>query len=79
MLAEFPELCGAEQDLIDRTINEAAAKKFIHLMTAIMMQAHKVGSGFHMNPSPGNIKDGLITDAIKSTGAAKKGGTFTSC
>ena len=37
--------------------------------------ANKVGSGFHMNPSPGNIKDGLITDAIKSTGAAKKGGT----
>src|SRR5438093_11222363 len=37
--------------------------------------AHEVGSGFHMNPSPGNIKDGLITDAIKSTGAAKKGGT----
>ena len=37
--------------------------------------AHKVGSGFHMNPSPGNIKDGLITDAIKSAGAAKKGGT----
>ena len=28
-----------------------------------------------MNPSPGNIKDGLITDAIKSNGAAKKGGT----
>ena len=37
--------------------------------------AHTVGSGFHMNPSPGNIKDGLITDAIKSAGAAKKGGT----
>src|ERR1700759_3164460 len=28
-----------------------------------------------MNPSPGNIRDGLITDAIKSAGAAKKGGT----
>jgi altronate hydrolase len=28
-----------------------------------------------MNPSPGNIRDGLITDAIKSTGAARKGGT----
>ena len=38
-------------------------------------QAHAVGSGFYMNPSPGNIKDGLITDAIKSAGAAKKGGT----
>jgi len=33
------------------------------------------GSGFDMNPSPGNIKDGLITDAMKSAGAVKKGGT----
>ncbi len=74
LLAEFPELCGAEQNLIDRTIDEAAAKKFIHLMTTYNAAAHKVGSGFEMNPSPGNIKDGLITDAIKSTGAAKKGG-----
>lgn len=75
LLAEFPELCGAEQDLIDRTIDEAAAKKFIHLMTTYNMKAEAVGSGFYMNPSPGNIRDGLITDAIKSTGAAKKGGT----
>lgn len=75
LLAEFPELCGAEQDLIDRTRNEAAAKKFIHLMSTYNDAATKVGSGFHMNPSPGNIRDGLITDAIKSTGAAKKGGT----
>jgi altronate hydrolase len=36
--------------------------------------AQRAGSGFHMNPSPGNIKDGLITDAMKSAGAAKKGG-----
>jgi len=75
LLAEFPELCGAEQNLIDRTKEEAAAKKFMHLMTAYNDAAHKVGSGFHMNPSPGNIRDGLITDAIKSTGAARKGGT----
>ncbi len=75
LLAEFPELCGAEQNLIDRTKNEAAAKKFIHLMTTYNEAAIKVGSGFHMNPSPGNIKDGLITDAIKSAGAARKGGT----
>jgi altronate hydrolase len=75
LLAEFPELCGAEQNLIDRTIDEQAAKKFITLMTNYNAAAMHVGSGFHMNPSPGNIKDGLITDAIKSTGAAKKGGT----
>jgi len=75
LLAEFPELCGAEQNLIDRTIEEEAAKKFIKLMSAYSDSAEKAGSGFHMNPSPGNIKDGLITDAIKSNGAALKGGT----
>jgi len=75
LLAEFPELCGTEQNIIDRTIDEAAARKFIQLMTAYNDSAERVGSGFHMNPSPGNIKDGLITDAIKSNGAARKGGT----
>jgi altronate hydrolase len=75
LLAEFPELCGAEQNLIDRCESASSAGKFIDLMRSYDALAHKVGSGFHMNPSPGNIKDGLITDAIKSAGAAKKGGT----
>ncbi|MDE3144018.1 MAG: altronate dehydratase [Bacteroidota bacterium] len=75
LLAEFPELCGAEQELIDRCVSEDAASKFIHLMKTYDAQAHSVGSGFQMNPSPGNIKDGLITDAIKSIGACKKGGS----
>jgi altronate hydrolase len=75
LLAEFPELCGAEQELLDRCINKTVAEKFIYLMESYNDLAKKVGSGFHMNPSPGNIKDGLITDAIKSTGAARKGGT----
>lgn len=74
LLAEFPELCGVEQELINRTIEPAAAKKFIHLMKSYSNAAINAGSGFQMNPSPGNIKDGLITDAIKSAGAAKKGG-----
>ena len=75
LLAEFPELCGVEQNLIDRTIDKTAAEKFINLMTSYSESAINAGSGFHMNPSPGNIKDGLITDAMKSAGAAKKGGT----
>jgi len=75
LLAEFPELCGVEQELVDRSVNEATARKFIQLMRSYEDLVHKAGSGFHMNPSPGNIKDGLITDAIKSAGAAKKGGT----
>lgn len=75
ILSEFPELCGAEQDLINRCIRPELAKKFIHLMEAYNASAKRVGSGFDKNPSPGNIKDGLLTDAIKSCGAAKKGGT----
>ncbi|MBM3443749.1 MAG: altronate dehydratase [Bacteroidetes bacterium] len=75
LLAEFPELCGAEQELIDRSVQQQTAEKFIRLMEEYSRQAAQVGSGFHMNPSPGNIRDGLITDAIKSAGACKKGGT----
>ena len=75
LLAEFPELCGAEQELIDRSVSKQTAEKFIRLMEEYNELAHLAGSGFHMNPSPGNIKDGLITDAIKSAGAARKGGT----
>lgn len=75
LLAEFPELCGVEQELIDRTSDEAAANKFIHLMKRYDTLVTEAGSSFSMNPSPGNIKDGLITDAMKSAGAARKGGT----
>lgn len=74
ILSEFPELCGVEQDLIDRCPSEEVANKFVHIMESYNKQAEKVGSGFDMNPSPGNIRDGLITDAIKSAGAATKGG-----
>lgn len=75
ILSEFPELCGVEQGLSDRCVNADIAGKFIHLMKTYNDRAKASGSGFDMNPSPGNIKDGLITDAIKSAGAAKKGGT----
>jgi len=75
ILSEFPELCGVEQELSERCVDENTAKKFIQLMKSYNKQAEDVGSGFYMNPSPGNIRDGLITDAIKSAGAAKKGGT----
>jgi len=75
ILSEFPELCGVEQELINRCEEESAGDLFIRLMRTYSSAAEAVGSGFDMNPSPGNIKDGLITDAIKSAGAAKKGGT----
>jgi altronate hydrolase len=75
ILSEFPELCGVEQGLSDRCVDVDIAKRFSYLMKTYNERAKAVGSGFDANPSPGNIKDGLITDAIKSAGAAKKGGT----
>ncbi|MCF6312691.1 MAG: altronate dehydratase family protein [Verrucomicrobiales bacterium] len=75
ILAEFPELCGVEQNLLDRCTSEKAAQRFAQLMSAYAARAEASGSGFDQNPSPGNIRDGLTTDAIKSAGAAKKGGT----
>jgi altronate hydrolase len=74
LLAEFPELHGVEQELLNRCVTEEKAAKFEKLMRDYSGKADAVGSAFAFNPSPGNIKDGLITDAIKSAGAAKKGG-----
>ena len=75
ILSEFPELNGVEQELINRCTSLEKAKKFKTLMQNYNRKATALGAGFDSNPSPGNIKDGLITDAIKSAGAAKKGGT----
>ena len=74
ILSEFPELCGVEQEIANRCETKILANKFLSLMNQYESTAIKAGSGFDMNPSPGNIKDGLITDAIKSAGAAKKSG-----
>ncbi|MGC9197376.1 MAG: UxaA family hydrolase [Acidobacteriaceae bacterium] len=75
ILAEFPELCGVEQSMVDRCATQASADRFVALMRDYAARARAVGSGLEMNPSPGNIQDGLITDAMKSAGAARKGGT----
>ncbi|HNT51168.1 MAG TPA: UxaA family hydrolase, partial [Cyclobacteriaceae bacterium] len=55
ILSEFPELCGVEQELINRTTNDTVANRFTGLMRAYSRAAESVGSGFDMNPSPGNI------------------------
>jgi altronate hydrolase len=71
MIAEFPELCGVEQELQNRAVTAEVADNFGYLMKEYARRAEAVGAGFDMNPSPGNIKDGLITDAIKSAGLPK--------
>ncbi len=52
ILSEFPELCGVEQELINRCQTEEISDKFIRIMRLYESQAQSVGSGFYMNPSP---------------------------
>lgn len=75
ILSEFPELCGVEQNLITRSTRKEVGDRFMLLMRDYAARAKAVHAGFEMNPSPGNVRDGLLTDAMKSAGAAKKGGT----
>jgi altronate hydrolase len=75
ILAEFPELVGVEQCLIERCSNQNVAERFVTLMHDYADRARFVRASFDMNPSPGNIRDGLLTDAMKSAGAAKKAGS----
>src|ERR1700730_11237311 len=75
ILSEFPELCGVEQELIDRSTRKEVGDRFIQLMRDYAARAKAARSGFDMNPSPGNIRDGLGTDAMKSATAAKTEGT----
>ncbi len=74
ILSEFPELCGVEQELINRGRSKEVGDRFIQIMTDYAARAAAVRAVFEMNPSPGNKRDGLLTDAMKSAGAAKKGG-----
>jgi len=75
ILSEFPELHGVEQELVNRCTTDELAERFSGLMRTYAAAARAVNSDFAFNPSPGNIRDGLITDAIKSAGAARKGGS----
>jgi len=75
ILSEFPELCGVEQELINRGKSKEVGDRFMQLMNEYAARAAAVRAAFEMNPSPGNMRDGLLTDAMKSAGAAKKGGT----
>ncbi len=75
ILAEFPELNGVEGPLVQRCQSRNLAQRFMKLMEAYANRAEQAGSSFADNPSPGNVRDGLLTDAMKSAGAARKGGT----
>ena len=75
VLAETPEIYGAEHLLTARAISQEVGEKMISLIKWWEdYTARNLGS-MDNNPSPGNKKGGLTTILEKSLGAAAKGGT----
>ncbi|HEY6180124.1 MAG TPA: altronate dehydratase family protein [Kofleriaceae bacterium] len=75
LLAETPEIHGAEQLLVRRARNEAVANKL--LARIAWWEAHLARHGARMdhNPSPGNIAGGITTLYEKALGGVAKAGT----
>ena len=75
VLAETPEIYGAEHLLIRRAIDDATGERLIGLIDWWQDYTARNHGSMDNNPSPGNKKGGLTTILEKSLGAASKGGT----
>jgi altronate hydrolase len=75
VLAETPEICGAEHLLIRRAKSREVAEKLIERIRWWDRYCGHFGAGMDSNPSPGNIAGGITTIFEKSLGAITKGGT----
>jgi len=75
VLAETPEIYGAEHLLTRRAANEKVGRKLVDLIHWWEDYTERNHGSMDNNPSPGNKKGGLTTILEKSLGAAAKGGT----
>ncbi|MDV7271583.1 altronate dehydratase family protein [Thioclava sp. A2] len=75
VLAETPEIYGAEHLLTARAANREVGDKLVDLIRWWEDYTERNRGSMDNNPSPGNKKGGLTTILEKSLGAAAKGGT----
>ena len=75
VLAETPEIYGAEHLLTARAVDAATGRKLLDLIDWWRNYTARNKGSMDNNPSPGNKKGGLTTILEKSLGAAAKGGT----
>jgi altronate hydrolase len=75
VLAETPEIYGAEHLLTRRAADQKTGDKLIKLVRWWEDYTFRNKGSMDNNPSPGNKKGGLTTILEKSLGAAAKGGT----
>jgi altronate hydrolase len=77
VLAETPEIYGAEHLLTRRAVNMPVGEKLVERIRWWEDYTAKNGGAMNNNPSPGNKAGGLTTILEKSLGAAAKGGSTT--
>jgi altronate hydrolase len=77
VLAETPEIYGAEHLLTRRAVNRAVGEKLVERIRWWEDYTKRNGGEMNNNPAPGNKAGGLTTILEKSLGAAAKGGTTT--
>jgi altronate hydrolase len=75
VLAETPEIYGAEHLLLNRVASEEAGQKLVAILREWQRQSQVYGFSLDNNPSPGNKKGGLTTIFEKSLGAVAKAGS----
>ncbi|MEN6605619.1 MAG: altronate dehydratase family protein [Bryobacteraceae bacterium] len=75
VLAETPEIVGAEHLLVRRARSRAVAEKVLGSIRSYRDYLNLFGESFNDNPSPGNKDGGLSNILEKSLGAVAKGGT----
>ena len=79
VLAETPEIVGAEHLLVRRARNRAVAEKLLACVLKYKQYLNRFEGSFDDNPSPGNKAGGLTSILEKSLGAVAKGGASTLC
>ena len=75
VLAETPEIYGAEHLLTARAVDDEVGGRLVDLIRWWEDYTARNKGSMDNNPSPGNKKGGLTTILEKSLGAAAKGGT----
>jgi len=75
VLAETPEIVGAEHLLVRRARSRAVAERLLGFIRSYAEYLARFGESFDDNPSPGNKAGGLSNILEKSLGAAAKGGS----
>ena len=74
LLAEVPEMFGAEAVLLRRCVDRDVFERCVAMINGFKAYYERHGQAIDANPSPGNREGGITTLEEKSLGCVQKGG-----